>query len=231
MPRPEAGERRATAEPVRYKPSRVPGGSPVIYQRGVNPLSNNSQQGNWMDNLKQSLEQARQAAQRGRMEQINQVLKQPFSLAGGQQNPFLPTNPTTTPAPWLTTQQYRGPYANQQQAGAPPVYTGKEFLGMISPQQTVADPWADFKRQQAAYHATINQQSKVPYYFGPGSMEQEYATRAYANAPIGIPTVPVDNTYYGGGYGGYGGGGGSGYAAPEADIPRWLYGMLNWRYR
>ncbi len=31
------------------------------------------------------------------------------------------------------------------------------------------------------------------------------------------------------GYGGYGSGGS--YAAPEPSIPRWLYGMVSWRYR
>ncbi len=187
------------------------------------------------------------AVQRVRLEaQWRAASQQQYSGAGSAANLYAQAaqaEPNLVP---YYGANYNGPgsaanlYAQQAAAAfAPPVYyngagsAGNLYAAAARENDMNASKYSALRRQQAAYHATLGQNTMdaSKYYFGPGSMEQEYATRAYANAPIGIPTVPVDNTYYGGGYGGYGGGGGGGYVAPEADIPRWLYGMLNWRYR
>lgn len=257
MPRPEAGERRATAEPVKYRggstmsPTSAYGqnaaaqyggtrkATPVRYQ-SANPVVDAQTGGGFglLQKLKDALRQYYQGgnaqniidAQTGGAFALRSQLQQ-ASQQNYQQNQAL-INAQTQGGAQL--------FANYQQQlmanGSNPVVNAQTQGGANLAAYNYANQYRPNTYSSQQYMPYIaggaqGPKPKPPYYFGPGSMEQEYATRAYANAPIGIPTVPVDNTYYGGGYGGYGGGGGGGYVAPEADIPRWLYGMLNWRYR
>ena len=249
MPRPEAGERRATAEPVKYRGGSTMSPTSAYGQNAATQAAERRAQAQRQQVMQEANRRQNQLdQQRLRFAQQNEYLRaQQLAAYGGPQQ----GSPVV----------YNGPgsaanlYAQQAQANAAQVagralgptgswtdanYNGPGSAASLYAQQAQAtynkqtgQQWYDLRRQQAAYHATLGQNTMdaSKYYFGPGSMEQEYATRAYANSPIGIPTVPVDNTYYGGGYAGYGGGGGGGYVAPEEDIPRWLYGMLNWRYR
>lgn len=155
-------------------------------------------------------------------EQIRRMTNMQQPAQWGQQLPQAQTQARAqaAPLPLFTNGYYNGAGSAANMYAA----QGREY-------DINASKWSSLRKQQAAYHSTLDQNtSQGAYYFGPGSAEQLYATAAYANAPISMPVVPVD---YGGGYG-YGGGGyggGSSYVAPEPDIPRWLYGMLSWRYR
>ncbi len=57
-----------------------------------------------------------------------------------------------------------------------------------------------------------------------------YGQKQAQEQAIYIPPAQQAASGGGGDYG-YGGGSGGGYAAPEPSIPRWLYGMVSWRYR
>lgn len=270
----QAGERRGTDQPVTYKPSRVPGGSPVRYGYGnqgptvVERLRARLQnlaatQANWNDRMKLQQQQrvAQWAAEEARLEaDAERARNRITNRSDAQQRALLE-------AQWAAAQPdiYNGAgsagnlYGAQGQAygaaraaataqaqavGPTGTFTNNNYNGAGSAANLYAQQaqatyakqtgqqWYNLRKQQAAYKANINvAPDPNNYYFGPGSMEQFYATQAYANAPINVPTVP--NTNYGGGSygGGYGSGGGGSYVAAEPDIPRWLYGMLNWRYR
>lgn len=263
MPKPEAGERRATAEPVKYNQ-----GKPVVWKAGYQA---GKQLANWAqrkpnDNVASRL-RLMQQQQDQRWERSMAELDKVAQEALYQNDPSYRSDAMQRQhlqAQWQAEQQrlYNGAgsmgnmYARQGMVNQPraaqaqgrvqaaplPLFTNGVYNGAGSMANMYAaqgreydinaSKWSSLRKQQAAYHSTLGQDTtQGAYYFGPGSAEQLYATQAYANAPISMPVVPVD--YGGGGGYGYGGGygGGSSYVAPEPDIPRWLYGMLSWRYR